>query len=70
MLQTLVAWVREYETRNDEYGLSGIGSSMTTSVESNENIGLSRHIQKPNKPLQSMPLRGRMDSSLHFFPSV
>ena len=21
MLQTLVAWVREYETRNDEYGL-------------------------------------------------
>ena len=63
MLQTLVAWVREYETRNDEYGLKrhqfiydhfgGIKREYKTVASYRE----------ANKPLQPMPRRGKAELS-------
>ena len=58
MLQTLVAWVREYETRDDEYGLKRHRSFMTSSVGSNGSIRPSPRIQKASQALQPRPLRG------------
>lgn len=63
MLQTLVAWVREYETRNDEYGLKrhqfiydhfgGIKREYKTVASYRE----------ANKPLHPMPRRGKAELS-------
>jgi len=63
MLQTLVAWVREYETRNDEYGLKRHRFIYDHFAGNKREYKTVASYREANKPLQPMPRRGKAELS-------